>query len=114
MSRTLILVCLLPAALTWRVSTQAAPPNIAIILADDMGYSDIGCYGGEVQTPTLDALAEKGVRFTQFYNTDAVADASASLINQAPTKKPERVNAMKAVWNERAQRANVIPGPRDK
>lgn len=44
-------------------------PNIVIILADDMGFSDIGCYGGEIQTPNLDGLAQKGLRFTQMYNT---------------------------------------------
>jgi arylsulfatase A-like enzyme len=48
----------------------AAPkPNIVFILADDLGYSDLGCYGGEIATPQLDALAKGGVRFTQFYNT---------------------------------------------
>jgi len=45
------------------------PPNILIILVDDMGYSDPGCYGGEIQTPNLDRLAADGLRFTQFYNT---------------------------------------------
>ena len=44
-------------------------PNIVFILADDLGYSDIGCYGGEIATPNLDSLAHSGVRFTQFYNT---------------------------------------------
>ncbi|RME95538.1 MAG: arylsulfatase [Verrucomicrobia bacterium] len=44
-------------------------PNILFILADDLGYSDLGCYGGEIQTPNLDALARDGLRFTQFYNT---------------------------------------------
>lgn len=49
---------------------QAAPkPNIVMILADDLGYSDLGCYGGEIATPTLDSLAKCGLRFTQFYNT---------------------------------------------
>src|SRR4051794_25272433 len=43
-------------------------PNILIILADDLGYSDIGCFGGEVRTPNLDSLAREGVRFTSFYN----------------------------------------------
>ncbi|HIK95067.1 MAG TPA: hypothetical protein EYG03_24245, partial [Planctomycetes bacterium] len=38
-------------------------------MSDDMGYSDIGCYGGEIQTPVLDGLAKQGLRFTQFYNT---------------------------------------------
>jgi arylsulfatase A-like enzyme len=44
-------------------------PNIVIIVADDMGYSDLGCYGSEIQTPQLDKLASKGLRFTRFYNT---------------------------------------------
>ena len=47
----------------------AARPNVVIILADDLGYSDLGCYGGEIATPNLDALAKNGLRFTQFYNT---------------------------------------------
>ncbi|MCM2373137.1 arylsulfatase [Aporhodopirellula aestuarii] len=46
-----------------------SPPNIVIILADDMGFSDLGCYGGEIKTPNLDSLANQGLRFTQFYNT---------------------------------------------
>ena len=41
-------------------------PNVVLILVDDMGYSDIGCYGGEILTPNIDELASKGVRFTQF------------------------------------------------
>lgn len=45
------------------------PPNFLILLADDLGYSDLGCYGGEIQTPNLDRLANNGLRFTQFYNT---------------------------------------------
>jgi len=48
---------------------KSAKPNVVIILADDMGFSDAGCYGGEIQTPNLDRLAENGLRFTQFYNT---------------------------------------------
>jgi arylsulfatase A-like enzyme len=51
-------------------SQQAArKPNVLIIVADDMGFSDAGCYGGEIQTPNLDGLARGGLRFTQFYNT---------------------------------------------
>ena len=50
-------------------SSPTKPPNILIILADDMGYSDLGCYGGEIQTPNIDGLAKDGIRFTQFYNT---------------------------------------------
>jgi arylsulfatase len=48
-------------------------PNIIVILADDMGFSDIGCYGSEIPTPNLDRLADNGVRLTQFYTRPAVA-----------------------------------------
>jgi arylsulfatase A-like enzyme len=48
---------------------KASRPNVVIILADDMGYSDLGCYGSEIATPALDSLARNGLRFTQFYNT---------------------------------------------
>jgi arylsulfatase A-like enzyme len=51
------------------VAADAPRPNIVLLLADDLGYSDIGCYGGEIATPNLDALAKNGLRFTQFYNT---------------------------------------------
>lgn len=55
-------------------------PNIIIIMADDMGYSDLGCYGSEIQTPNLDALAENGIRFTQFYNAARCCPTRASLL----------------------------------
>ena len=51
------------------VTISAKPPNFLIILTDDMGYSDLGCFGGEIHTPHLDALAANGLRFTEFYNT---------------------------------------------
>lgn len=59
---------------------DAARPNIIVILSDDMGYSDIGCYGGEIQTPALDRLAAGGLRFTQFYNTGRCCPTRASLL----------------------------------
>ena len=52
-----------------RGQSNSDRPNIILIMADDMGYSDIGCYGGEIETPNLDRLAAGGLRFTQFYNT---------------------------------------------
>src|SRR5437660_6110494 len=55
-------------------------PNIAVILADDLGYSDLGCYGGEVRTPNVDRLAADGLRFTQFYNTARCWPTRASLL----------------------------------
>jgi arylsulfatase len=50
-------------------SHAADKPNVVFILADDLGYSDLGCYGGDIETPNLDSLAKNGLRFTQFYNT---------------------------------------------
>ncbi|WP_071797467.1 arylsulfatase [Labilibacter marinus] len=55
-------------------------PNIILIMADDMGYSDIGCYGGEINTPNLDKLAEGGIRFTQFYNNARCCPTRAALL----------------------------------
>jgi arylsulfatase A-like enzyme len=59
---------------------QSAPPNIVIVMSDDMGFSDIGCYGGEIKTPHLDALAKNGIRFTQFYNTARCCPTRAALL----------------------------------
>lgn len=55
-------------------------PNIILIMGDDMGYSDLGCYGGEIQTPRLDQLALHGLRFTQFYNAARCCPTRASLL----------------------------------
>lgn len=55
-------------------------PNVVLILADDMGFSDVGCYGGEIATPNLDALASSGIRFTQFYNTARCWPSRAALL----------------------------------
>lgn len=57
-----------------------SPPNIVLIMADDMGYSDIGCYGGEIHTPNIDKLAAEGLRFTQFYNAARCCPTRASLL----------------------------------
>ena len=61
-------------------SSAATRPNIIVMMADDMGWSDIGCYGGEIQTPNLNKLADNGVRFTQFYNTGRCCPTRASLL----------------------------------
>ena len=68
--------------LGWDVAFAAEPrrPNLIVIMSDDMGYSDLGCYGGEIATPNLDALAREGVRFTQFYNTARCCPTRASLL----------------------------------
>ena len=55
-------------------------PNIVLIMADDMGFSDIGCYGGEIRTPHIDRLASNGARFTRFYNTGRCCPTRASVL----------------------------------
>lgn len=64
------------------VIKRAKPPrpNIVLILADDLGYSDLGCYGSEISTPNLDYLANNGLRYTQFYNTSRCCPTRASLL----------------------------------
>ena len=62
------------------LTAYAEKPNIVIIMADDMGFSDIGCYGGEIQTPQLDRLAAGGLRFTHFYNAGRCCPTRASLL----------------------------------
>ena len=59
---------------------MANKPNIILILNDDMGFSDLGCYGGEVQTPNLDRLAARGLRYSQFYNTARCCPSRGSLL----------------------------------
>jgi arylsulfatase A-like enzyme len=72
-----VLVSILLAGTTSRAADR---PNILVILADDLGNSDIGCFGGEIRTPTLDALAANGLRFTQFYNATRCCPSRASLL----------------------------------
>lgn len=55
-------------------------PNVILILADDLGFSDLGCYGGEIRTPNLNGLSQQGVRLTQFYNTARCSPSRASLL----------------------------------
>jgi len=64
----------------WVQSRQRLLPNIVLIMADDMGYSDLGCYGSEIRTPVLDSLASNGLRFTQFYNAARCCPTRASLM----------------------------------
>jgi arylsulfatase len=61
-------------------AARAHPPNLAVIVADDLGFSDIGCYGGEIRTPNLDGLAAGGLRFAQFYNTARCWPSRAALL----------------------------------
>lgn len=62
------------------LACQAKRPNIVLIMADDLGFSDLGCYGSEIQTPNLDRLAKNGLRFSQFYNTAKCHSSRVSLL----------------------------------
>ncbi|MEM7145871.1 MAG: arylsulfatase [Verrucomicrobiota bacterium] len=62
------------------LAEETAPPNVLLIMVDDMGFSDLGCYGGEIDTPHLDQLASSGLRFSQFYNTGRCWPTRAALM----------------------------------
>ena len=59
---------------------QSLPPHIVLILCDDMGFSDLGCYGSEIRTPHIDSLAMNGIRFSQFKNTGRSCPSRAALL----------------------------------
>jgi arylsulfatase A-like enzyme len=81
-TRSSLLSWLLGVSVGWGLVASAAPshPNIVIFLADDSGYSDLGCYGSEIQSPSLDRLGTNGLRFTRFYNTARCSPSRASLL----------------------------------
>ncbi|MBX3746324.1 MAG: arylsulfatase [Verrucomicrobiae bacterium] len=76
----LMLFLLVGATATGAPIPGAPPPNVVVILADDLGWSDLGCYGGEIATPHLDGLARHGLRFTQFYNSGRCWPTRAALL----------------------------------
>ncbi len=91
-------LCVLAAA-TSHVSAESAArderPNIVVVLVDDLGYSDLGCYGSEIETPNIDRLAAGGLRFSQFYNTAKCHSSRVSLLSglycyQAGSSKLDR------------------------
>ncbi len=79
-SLALVAVLLSYASSSLAAAGALSRPNIVVILVDDMGFSDIGCYGSEIPTPNLDGLAAGGLRFTQFYNTGRCCPTRASLM----------------------------------
>jgi len=77
----LLVLFSLPVIINAQIEKRTATkPNILIILADDLGYSDIGCYGGEIKTPNIDRLAAGGVKFAQMYNTAKCSPSRASML----------------------------------
>lgn len=77
----LMVVLALPAILSSCKGPAIEQPNILLIMVDDLGFSDFGCYGGEIHTPNIDELAENGLRFTQFYNTAKCHSSRVSLLS---------------------------------
>ena len=77
--KTLLTICILLLGLA-TYGDERRQPDIVVIMADDAGYSDFGCYGGEIETPALDKLAANGLRFSQFYNTGRCCPSRAALL----------------------------------
>ncbi len=77
---TILAACLIGLTAAKALAAEPAPPNFLVILADDLGFSDLGCYGAEIATPNLDALAAGGLRYTQFYNTARCWPTRAALL----------------------------------
>ncbi|UCS91713.1 arylsulfatase [Echinicola marina] len=75
-----LLLCSFACSKSPQKGIQQKKPNIILIMSDDMGYSDLGCYGGEINTPNLDKLAKNGLQFTQFYNSARCCPTRASLM----------------------------------
>ncbi|HOX02279.1 MAG TPA: arylsulfatase [Candidatus Paceibacterota bacterium] len=111
MNPILILLCGLLSALAHLAAVQAASPpsrpNIIVILVDDMGWSDLGCYGSEIPTPNLDALASNGLRFTQFYNTARCCPTRASLLTGL---YPHQAGVGHMTSPHKDAQGNVLPG----
>lgn len=100
------LLCALTLASSAAVQpASAAQPNILVVMVDDMGYSDLGCYGSEIRTPTLDALADNGVRLARFYNAAQCCPSRASLLSglyphQAGVGDMNEQGAQSALWRK--------------
>ena len=73
-------VCVITLLTVSTLAACAQKPNILLIMVDDMGFSDLGCYGGEIQTPNIDRLASEGVKFSRFYNNFICCPTRASLM----------------------------------
>ena len=81
-------------------------PNIVLILADDLGFSDVGVYGSEIATPTIDALAERGVAFTNFHTAASCAPSRAMLLTGVDSHRAGVANIPEAIPPEQAHSPN--------
>jgi arylsulfatase A-like enzyme len=88
------------AGLVSEARAEAPRPNIVLIVADDLGFSDVGCYGSEIPTPYIDSLARKGIRFSQFYDCAVCVPTRASLLTRLYPHQAGRALAAEAGWME--------------
>ncbi|SVB47409.1 uncharacterized protein METZ01_LOCUS200263, partial [marine metagenome] len=107
--RSLFSLCFLFAV----VLLSAKSPNVVLIMADDLGFSDLGCYGSEIETPNLDALAANGLRFSQFYNTAKCHSSRVSLLtglycNQAGSTSLSRGATIAEVLGSAGYSTNMV------
>ena len=79
-------------------------PNIVLIISDDMGYSDLGCYGGEIETPALDSIAADGLRFTNYYVNNMCWPTRASLMTSLYPKNSFTLQGVGRRWSSSACR----------
>ena len=109
MHRLLQIALLALAALPF--NSFAARPNILLIMVDDMGWSDIGCYGGEIDTPHIDQLAAEGMRFTQFYNNAKCTTTRASILTGLwPRREGDLLKTTMVTFGEVMQEAGYATG----
>ena len=75
----------------------ARPPNFLVVVADDLGFSDVGCFGGEIKTPNIDFLSKDGVRFTDFHAAAACSPTRSMLLSGTDNRK-SLVSQIKLLW----------------
>jgi arylsulfatase len=109
-----LLLLILALCCLWTVSVVSAKrPNLVLIMADDLGFADLGCYGSEIETPNLDALAANGLRFSQFYNTAKCHSSRVSLLtglycNQAGSTSLSRGATIAEVLGSTGYSTNMV------
>jgi arylsulfatase A-like enzyme len=106
--KPLLFLCLFGLFSLSRAAEPSAKPNILLILADDLGYSDLGCYGGEIPTPNLDALGTNGLRFTHMTNSARCCPTRASLLTGLHPSQAGIPNMGGTLANESATLAEVL------
>lgn len=107
--KALFFLAWLVAAISAHADSPPAKPNVLVILADDLGYSDLGCYGGEIATPNIDGLAQGGLRFTQFYNTARCWPSRAALLTGYYAQQVRRDTVSGVVSGNKGTRPNWAP-----